>query len=120
MSDDRPKTSRQDPSQSGAGMKRRGLLLSGASLLAAPALVAASGVSTAVAQQGAPASTPTPGAMAAGEPDRTVLPLAEPTYPPITELDARKATPPPRFEPTAPQGAPNVLVILLDNLGYGA
>ena len=52
--------------------------------------------------------------------DRTVLPLAEPTYPPITEIDARKATPPPRFEVKAPQGAPNVLVILLDNLGYGA
>src|SRR5713226_4936450 len=53
-------------------------------------------------------------------PDRTVLPLAEPSYPPITELDVRKATPPPRFEVKAPDGAPNVLVILLDNLGYGA
>src|ERR1019366_9004979 len=52
--------------------------------------------------------------------DRTVLPLARPTYPPITEIDARKAKPPPRFEVKAPQGAPNVLVILLDNLGYGA
>jgi arylsulfatase A-like enzyme len=52
--------------------------------------------------------------------DRTVLPLAEPTYPPITELDVRKATPPPRFEVKAPPGAPNVLVILLDNLGFGA
>ena len=57
---------------------------------------------------------------AAYVPDRTVLPLAEPTYPPITEIDARKATPPPRFEPTAPKGAPNVVVILLDNVGYGA
>ena len=52
--------------------------------------------------------------------DRTVLPLAEPSYPPITELDVRKATPPPRFEVKAPDGAPNVLVILLDNLGFGA
>jgi len=49
-----------------------------------------------------------------------VLPLVRPTYPPITEIDARKATPPPRFEVKAPSGAPNVLVILLDNLGYGA
>jgi len=120
MSDNRRKTSEQNPSQSGAGVKRRGLLLSGASLLAASALGAAGGVNTAEAQQGAPALAPTPGAAAAGEPDRTVLPLAEPTYPPITELDARKATPPPRFEVKAPQGAPNVLVILLDNLGYGA
>jgi arylsulfatase A-like enzyme len=52
--------------------------------------------------------------------DRTVLPVAEPDYPPITEIDVRTATPPPRFEVKAPPGAPNVLVILLDNLGYGA
>ena len=52
--------------------------------------------------------------------DRTMLPLAEPTYPPITELDVRKATPPLRFEVTAPKDAPNVLVILIDNLGFGA
>jgi len=51
--------------------------------------------------------------------DRTVLPIPEPTYPPITELDARKATPPPRFEVKAPPGAPNVLVILIDDMGFG-
>jgi arylsulfatase A-like enzyme len=52
--------------------------------------------------------------------DRTVLPIPEPTYPPITILDVRKATAPPLFQVKAPQGAPNVLVILLDNLGFGA
>jgi hypothetical protein len=36
--------------------------------------------------------------------DRTVLPIAEPTYPP-TEIDVRKATPPPRFEVKAPAQA---------------
>ena len=51
-------------------------------------------------------------------PDRMVLPIAEPTYPAITELDARNATPPPIFQVTAPEGAPNVIVILLDNFGY--
>ncbi|HET8723874.1 MAG TPA: arylsulfatase [Anaeromyxobacteraceae bacterium] len=51
--------------------------------------------------------------------DRTVLPIAEPVYPPITELDARKATPPPRFEIRAPAGAPNVLLILVDDMGFG-
>jgi arylsulfatase A-like enzyme len=67
-----------------------------------------------------------PGSLQSAEPsaaasvDRTVLPLAEPNHPPITELDVRKATPPPRFEVKAPDGAPNVLVILLDNLGFGA
>ncbi len=62
-----------------------------------------------------------PAGSCAGRPGRpNLLPLAKPTYSPITEIDARKATPPPRFEVKAPQGAPNVLVILLDNLGYGA
>jgi arylsulfatase A-like enzyme len=51
--------------------------------------------------------------------DRTVLPIPEPTYPPITTLDARNATPPPRFEVKAPEGAPNVLLILLDDMGFG-
>ncbi|HET6178261.1 MAG TPA: arylsulfatase [Candidatus Sulfotelmatobacter sp.] len=59
-------------------------------------------------------------ASAQGEPDRTVLPLKEPTYPPIKELDVRKAKAPPLFEVKVPQGAPNVIVILLDNLGFGA
>jgi hypothetical protein len=52
--------------------------------------------------------------------DRTILPLQEPDHPPITEIDVRKAMPPPRFEVNAPEGAPNVIVILLDNLGFGA
>ena len=34
--------------------------------------------------------------------DRTVLPIPEPEHPPITEIDARKATPPTRFEVKAP------------------
>jgi len=51
--------------------------------------------------------------------DRTVLPIQEPDYPPITELDARKATPPPRFEVKAPEGAPNVLIVLIDDMGFG-
>jgi arylsulfatase A-like enzyme len=52
--------------------------------------------------------------------DRTVLPIAGPTYPPITVLDVRDAKAPPLFQVKAPQGAPNVIVILLDNLGFGA
>ncbi len=51
--------------------------------------------------------------------DRTSLPILEPSYPPITELDVRKATPPPRFEVKPPEGAPNVLVILIDDMGFG-
>ena len=50
--------------------------------------------------------------------DRTALPVSEPDYPHSTVLDVRKATPPPRFEVKAPKGAPNVLVILLDDMGF--
>ena len=39
-------------------------------------------------------------------PDRTVLPIPEPEYPHSTILDARKATPPPRFEVKAPAACP--------------
>jgi len=51
--------------------------------------------------------------------DRRVLPIPEPKAPVITELDARNATAPPRFAVTAPQGAPNVVVVLLDDIGFG-
>jgi arylsulfatase len=51
--------------------------------------------------------------------DRTVLPIAEPQLKPITELDARKAKAPPRFEVKAPAGAPNVVIVLIDDIGFG-
>ena len=51
--------------------------------------------------------------------DRTSLPIAEPDYPHETELDARKAKAPPRFEVKAPKGAPNVIVFLIDDIGFG-
>jgi arylsulfatase len=51
--------------------------------------------------------------------DRTVLPIAEPIEPAITELDVRQAKAPPRFEVKAPAGAPNVLIILIDDMGFG-
>ena len=50
--------------------------------------------------------------------DRTVLPIPEPNYPPYKELDVRNATPPPRFEVKAPDGAPNVIIVLVDDLGF--
>src|SRR6266568_4228211 len=51
--------------------------------------------------------------------DRTVLPLPEPQYPHSTVFDARNATPPPRFEVKAPANAPNVLIVLIDDMGFG-
>ena len=52
--------------------------------------------------------------------DRTVLPLPEPKRPLYNELDARKAKMPAPFEVKAPKGAPNVVIVLIDDLGFGA
>jgi len=74
------------------------------------ALVAALGIIT------HPAALP-----AADTLDRTVLPIPEPVRPVYTELDVRNAPPPPpRFEIKAPEGAPNVVIILIDDVGFGA
>ncbi|MDB6176266.1 arylsulfatase [Paracoccus sp. Z330] len=54
-----------------------------------------------------------------GQPDRTILPIAEPDPPRYDQLDARDATPPVQFEVTAPEGAPNVVIILIDDIGFG-
>ena len=51
--------------------------------------------------------------------DRSVLPIPEPQYPHSTVFDARNATPPPRFEVKAPASAPNVLIVLIDDMGFG-
>ena len=51
--------------------------------------------------------------------DRTVLPIPEPKVVPITVLDARDAKAPPRFEVKPPQGAPNVVIVLIDDIGFG-
>ena len=55
-----------------------------------------------------------------GELDRTILPIPDPVFPKITELDARKATAPPPFSVKAPEGAPNVVIVLIDDIGFGA
>ena len=52
-------------------------------------------------------------------PDRTVLPIAEPKRPVYTEIDVRKVKAPPRFDVKAPAGAPNVVIVLIDDLGFG-
>ncbi len=55
----------------------------------------------------------------AQEPDRTILPIAEPKPQTYTELDARKVKAPARFEVKAPKGAPNVVIVLIDDIGFG-
>ena len=51
--------------------------------------------------------------------DRTVLPIKETYYAAQTELDARNAKPPARFEVKAPEKAPNVVIVLIDDIGFG-
>jgi hypothetical protein len=85
-------------------MKRSALLVSTLSLMAVLAIPAN-------AQQVGPANVVLPT-------DRTVLPIPEPEYPHSTVFDARNATPPPRFEVKAPAKAPNVLIVLIDDMGF--
>ncbi len=55
-------------------------------------------------------------------PNRAQLPIHEPEYEPITvEMLGDGAPPaPPRFMVKAPEGAPNVIIFLIDDMGYGA
>jgi arylsulfatase len=48
-----------------------------------------------------------------------VLPIAEPRRPVYTEIDARNVKAPPRFEVKAPARAPNVVIVLIDDMGFG-
>ena len=58
-------------------------------------------------------------ASAPGALDRTVLPIQEPSYPNDTTLDARNAKAPARFDVKAPGKAPNVVIVLIDDQGFG-
>jgi arylsulfatase len=61
------------------------------------------------------------GARAAEELDRTVLPIQLPPRPTYTELDVRDVkTQPAHPQVKAPPGAPNVVIVLIDDLGFGA
>jgi hypothetical protein len=47
-----------------------------------------------------------------------ILPIPAPKQAPITEMDWRKVPPPERFEVKPPKGAPNVVIVLMDQAGY--
>jgi arylsulfatase len=61
----------------------------------------------------------TPSGTASGELDRTVLPIKEPIRQTYKELDVRNAKAPARFEVKAPGKAPNVVIVLIDDQGFG-
>ncbi|HEX5172293.1 MAG TPA: arylsulfatase [Cyclobacteriaceae bacterium] len=67
----------------------------------------------------APGQKETTQANASGTLDRTSLPIKEPVYPEDTTLDARNAKAPARFEVKAPEKAPNVVIVLIDDQGFG-
>ena len=52
--------------------------------------------------------------------DRTVLPIAEPKPEKVTKLLPSEVPLPPQWEVKAPADAPNVVIILLDDVGYAA
>jgi arylsulfatase A-like enzyme len=82
--------------------------------LAALVLLAACGTPKGSDTGTEPESTSTTDAL-----DRSVLPIREPEPPNFTELDARNVKAPARFEVKPPAGAPNVLVVLIDDIGFG-
>ena len=83
-------------------------------------LIAVGAVSFGCNQQ--PAGTAESNKAAAGSDnlDRTILPIVEPKRQTYKELDARNAKAPARWEVKAPAGAPNVVVVLIDDIGFGA
>jgi arylsulfatase len=99
MSDKRTKTSSRN-----SGVKRRDLLLSSTSLVTASVL----------------ASTSLPRAARAVSQDDTVLPRPEPPFQGKIGRTAKDSTPDFPKGVEAPAGAPNVLLILTDDVGFGA
>ncbi len=96
-------------------MNRRDLFLSSAKAALATAFGSSWLGGTAQAQISPPAGAAPPAAPA----DRTILPIPEPKPPTIDVLDARNLIPPARFEVKAPPNAANVLIVLLDDMGFG-
>lgn len=65
------------------------------------------------------ADQPYNGETSSGEIDRTILPIRPPASPKFTELDVKNTKAPSLFQVKAPENCPNVLVILIDDMGYG-
>jgi len=52
--------------------------------------------------------------------DRTILPIHPPQLEAVTEMDARNVEKPDIFEVKAPEGAPNIVLVMIDDIGFGA
>jgi arylsulfatase A-like enzyme len=55
-----------------------------------------------------------------GELDRTILPIHPPERQVVTEMDARNVEKPAIFEIKAPEGAPNIVIVMIDDIGFSA
>ena len=109
MSDDH-----SDRKPQGNSSQRRDLLLNGVALLTA----AMSGAAVAASATPASAQGPNAGLGAAAAPDRTVLPPPDPSFRGKIDVafkDSKADFPEPL---RAPKGAPNVLLIMGDDIGY--
>lgn len=51
--------------------------------------------------------------------DRTILPMLPPAIPAYTQEDARDTKAPAPWEVKAPKGAPNVILVMIDDMGFG-
>jgi arylsulfatase len=100
-------------------MNRRSLFISTSKAALATAFGSAFGTSGLGSSAQAQLRQSGAGAGMASPLDRSVLPIPEPKPPTIDVLDDRNVIPPARFEVKAPANAPNVLIILLDDLGFG-
>jgi arylsulfatase A-like enzyme len=70
-------------------------------------------MNSACSDQTKPAST------TAYEMNRRILPIEGPSVPIITTEDARQAERPAPWEVKAPEGAPNVVLVMIDDIGFG-
>ena len=52
--------------------------------------------------------------------DRTILPIHPPEVEAITEMDVRNVEVPVPFQIKAPEGAPNIVIVMIDDIGFGA
>ena len=111
------KESRDEAKTKSRVPSRRNILLAGTSLAAASALGSAAPIQTAQAQL--PTKSPPGGSPSINAIDRTKLPLPESKFQGVIGKSYIDSKPDWPKVPTPPEGAPNVVVILLDDVGFG-
>jgi arylsulfatase A-like enzyme len=109
-----------DKHTGGKQTRRNKMLTSRKIRFASLLLSAIAAVTSGCNQQNAGSTATNTAATGSDKLDRTILPIVEPQRQTYKELDARNAKAPERWEVKAPEGAPNVVVVLIDDIGFGA